>query len=81
MAAGADRIEEGAGRAYLLASDWTEFSKSVVLLLSDETVRHQLESEARLFAESRFSRPATFAELATVLDEHLSRWHELQRRS
>lgn len=80
MAAGADGIGEGAGRAYLLASDWTEFSKSVAMLLCDDTARDKLESEARLFAESRFSRSATFAELATVLDGHLSRWHELQRR-
>ena len=76
MAAGADGIGEGAGRAYLLASDWAEFSKSVAMLLCDDTARLQLEGEARLFAERRFSRSATFAELATVLDEHLSRWQE-----
>lgn len=76
MAAGADGIEEGAGRAYLLASDWTEFSKSVVTMLCNDSARQQLEHEGRLFAERRFSRSAAFAELATVLDEHLTRWQQ-----
>jgi hypothetical protein len=31
MPAGADRIEEGAGTGYLLASDATQFSKSVAM--------------------------------------------------
>jgi hypothetical protein len=35
-----------------------------------------LEGEARLFADSRFSRSAAFAELAAVLDEHLTRWQK-----
>jgi glycosyltransferase involved in cell wall biosynthesis len=76
MAAGADGIEEGAGRAYLLASDWTEFSKSVVMVLCNDSARMQLEREGRLFADRRFSRSAAFAELATVLDEHLARWQK-----
>jgi glycosyltransferase involved in cell wall biosynthesis len=76
MPAGADGIEEGAGRAYLLASDWTEFSKSVIMVLCNDNARQQLEGEARLFAERRFSRSAAFAELAAVLDEHLTRWQK-----
>jgi hypothetical protein len=46
-------------------------------VMCDDTARPQLEGEARLFTESRFSPSAT--ELATVLDRHLGRWQELQR--
>jgi glycosyltransferase involved in cell wall biosynthesis len=72
-AAGADGIEEGSGTAFLVASDWKEFSRYVLRILADEDFRAGLERGASRFAKERFSVEAVFRELATVLDAHEAR--------
>lgn len=67
-AAGADGLEDGAGWAYRLATNWTEFSEHVVALLIDTEARRALEEEARVFADRMFSAGAVFAELGAVFD-------------
>lgn len=67
--AGADGLEEGAGSAFLLASNWTEFSAHVIRLLRDEPFRLTLEAGATLFASRLFSSAAVFSELASVLPD------------
>ena len=41
--------------ADLLATDWTGSSKSVVIVMCDDTARQQLEPGARVFGKSRSS--------------------------
>jgi glycosyltransferase involved in cell wall biosynthesis len=65
--AGADGLEEGEGRAFVVAADWEEFADQVVAILTDDRRRLVLESEARAFAERLFSPEATFSELAVAL--------------
>lgn len=65
--AGADGIEEGEGRAFLMAKDWRGFADHVVTVLTDEECRLGLATEARAFADRLFSPEAAFAELAGVL--------------
>jgi len=69
-AAGADGLEEEAGRAYLLAADWPEFADHVVTLLTDAKARLDLEASAKAFADRAFSPAAAFAELARTLAAH-----------
>ena len=64
--AGADGIEEGEGRAFLMAKDWRGFADHVVTVLTDEECRLGLEAEARAFAGRVFSPAAAFAELVGV---------------
>jgi glycosyltransferase involved in cell wall biosynthesis len=66
-AAGADGLEDGAGRAYRLADNWNDFADHVVTLLTDEQARVVLETGARTFADRLFSPGAVFAELRVVL--------------
>jgi glycosyltransferase involved in cell wall biosynthesis len=66
-AAGADGLEDEAGRAYLLATDWPDFADHVVTLLSDAKVRLSLEANAKAFADRVFSPNAAFAEFAGAL--------------
>jgi len=70
--AGADGIEEGAGSAFLLASDWDEFLKHVVRIITDDPLRTALESEAAGLAVRLFSAEATFSELARELEQRRS---------
>jgi len=72
-AAGADGIEEGSGTAFLLATDWKDFSRGVLRILGDEDLRLTLERGASQFAKQRFSVEAAFQELAAVLDAHEAR--------
>ena len=72
-AAGADGIEEGSGTAFLVASDWKEFSHYVSRILADEDFRLSLERGASRFSKERFSLEAAFRELAAVLDDHEAR--------
>lgn len=65
--AGADGLEEGAGSAFLLASDWDEFTKHVVRIITDDPLRKALEMEAAGLAGRLFSPEATFSELAQTL--------------
>jgi len=65
--AGADGIEEGAGRAFLLAHGWEEFAQHVLQILTDDVVRERFEGEAVRFADRLFSPEATFAELGRAL--------------
>ena len=71
--AGADGLGDGAGKAFWMAHNWDEFAQHVVTLLQNDVVRLSLESEARRFAEERFSRAAVFGEFAKLLDEHLDK--------
>ena len=66
-AAGADGLEDGAGRAYLLATDWPEFADHVVTLLTDTAARLTVEAHAKAYADRMFSPTAAFAELAAAL--------------
>jgi hypothetical protein len=72
-AAGADGIEQGSGTAFLLATDWKDFSRGVLRLLGDANLRLALERGASQFAKQRFSVEAAFQELAAVLDAHEAR--------
>lgn len=65
--AGADGIEEGEGRAFLMAKDWGEFADHTVTVLTDDVLRLTLETGARAFADRIFSPEAVFAELAGAL--------------
>jgi glycosyltransferase involved in cell wall biosynthesis len=65
--AGADGLEDHAGQAFLLATDWTEFAQHVLQLLTDDALAQQLQVQATQLAEEMFSERATFAELALVL--------------
>lgn len=65
--AGADGLEEGASAAFLLAKDWSEFAKHVTSILTDDTLRRELEAGARSFADKMFTAEVTFSELAQVL--------------
>ena len=65
--AGADGLEEGAGRAYLLARDWSEFADHVVVVLTTIHRRRELEGGARILAQTIFPPDVTFAELERVL--------------
>jgi glycosyltransferase involved in cell wall biosynthesis len=64
---GADGLEEGAGRAFLLARGWPEFAQQVVQILTDDVLRRKLELEAIQLADRLFSMEATFAELGQAL--------------
>ena len=65
--AGADGLEEGEGKAFLVATDWRDFADRVVTLLTHEHRRLVLEAEARAFAARLFSSEAAFSELAEIL--------------
>jgi len=65
--AGADGLEDHAGRAFLLATNWTEFAQHVLRLLTDDALAQRLQAEATQLAEEMFSERATFSELALVL--------------
>ena len=65
--AGADGLEEGAGTAFLMATDWQDFASHVVRILSDATMRRELEVRARQLAERMFSPDAAFSELVPIL--------------
>ena len=67
--AGADGLEEGEGRAFLVAAGWEEFADHVVGILTDDRRRLVLESEARAFAERLFSPEAKFAGLDAALTQ------------
>ena len=69
-AAGADGIEEGIGRAFLVAADWKEFARHVLRILTDDAFRLELERGASLFAVQRFSADRVFREFAAVLEQH-----------
>src|SRR4030095_3387836 len=65
--AGADGLEDHAGQAFLLATDWPEFAQHVLRLLTDDALAQRLQVEATQLAEEMFSERATFSELALVL--------------
>jgi glycosyltransferase involved in cell wall biosynthesis len=65
--AGADGLEDGEGRAFLVAKDWREFAGHVVDVLTDDRLRLGLEERAREFARERFAPTAVFSPLAEAL--------------
>ena len=70
--AAADGLEQGEGTAFLVAKDWPEFVDHVVRVLTDESLRQELATKARGFAEEMFSADTIFSELESVLSEHVS---------
>jgi glycosyltransferase involved in cell wall biosynthesis len=69
-AAGADGIEEGAGTAFLVASDWQQFAEHVLRILTDDAFRLALEGAAERFANKRFGTTSLFDEFSAILDQH-----------
>jgi glycosyltransferase involved in cell wall biosynthesis len=65
--AGADGLEDYAGQAFLLATNWTQFAQHVLRLLTDDALAQRLQAEATRLAEEMFSEGATFSELALIL--------------
>ena len=64
---GAQGLETGAGRAFLVEDDFARFGELVSDLLSDHTARLRLESAALTFAQTEFSRERVYANLLDVL--------------
>ena len=68
--AGADGLEDGEGRAFLVAHDWHDFGEHVVSVLTDDRLRLHLETQARDFARQRFAPSAVFSPLTDALSMH-----------
>ena len=66
---GADGLEEGAGKAFIMTDDMKKFGKEVVRLLKDDKAREELEKNALEFAKKNFTREVVMKELLEVLDE------------
>ncbi len=65
--AGADGLEDGEGRAFLVARDWPDFANHVVRVLTDDSARLALEKQALIFANQRFAPTAVFSVLTDAL--------------
>lgn len=64
---GADGIEEGAGKGFILEDNLKKFAKDVIELLKNGKARAPLERNALQFANTEFSRESVFGELIKVL--------------
>jgi glycosyltransferase involved in cell wall biosynthesis len=64
---GAQGLETGAGRAFLVEDDLVRFGELVSDLLSDHAARLRLESAALTFAQTEFSRERVYADLVELL--------------
>jgi glycosyltransferase involved in cell wall biosynthesis len=69
--AGADGLEAGAGSAFLLAQNWSDFAGHVVRLLLDDPYRLSIEAGANRFAAKLFSQESVFSDLAAVLQDRI----------
>ena len=69
--AGADGLEAGAGSAFLLANNWSDFAGHVVRLLLDDPYRLSIEAGANRFATKLFSQQSVFSDLAEVLRDRI----------
>jgi len=67
--AGADGLESGRDRAFLVAKDWSAFAAHVLRLLVDEDRRLEQEREAWEFARRWLSEDTVFAEFGRLLDD------------
>ncbi len=67
-AVGAQGLEVGAGRAFILSRDDDDFVASVVRLLRDASARRRLAEAAREFASQRFSPAHAFDELDRFIE-------------
>ena len=67
---GADGLEEGAGKAFIVEDDMGRFGKAVVKLLKDNFYRESLEKNALEFAKKNFNRKAVFKEFLEVLNKN-----------
>jgi glycosyltransferase involved in cell wall biosynthesis len=65
---GADGLEEGAQRAFIVADDGRGFGEAVARLLTDSSARRALEDSARAFATATFDRRTVLRELLQLLD-------------
>ncbi len=66
---GADGLESGIGRAFIVEDNMAKFGKHVVSLLKDDLARKALEKKAFEFAKKNFSLEAVFKELVGVLEK------------
>jgi len=64
---GAEGLEQGSGRAFIVTNDLKRFAKEVLRLLKDNSARKKLEREALKFAKLKFSKKAVFGDLIKVL--------------
>ena len=64
---GADGLEEGIGKAFIMGKTFSKFAKSVIELIKDNSRRNKLEKNALDYAQRTFSRKAVFNELLKVL--------------
>ncbi len=66
---GAEGIEEGAGRAFIIEDDLEKMGERLAGLLSDHETRRRLEREAHIFAKSTFSREKVYGPLIDIIRE------------
>ena len=71
-ACGAEGLEHGAGRAFLMEDDMQAFAHGVSRLLNDSQSRHQLEHAAYEFARREFSLEQVYGGLLELLHNPVS---------
>jgi len=64
---GAEGLEDGIGRAFLVCNTPEETVQELVALISDSELRRRMSAEARDFAEIHFSQEAAYGELKLAL--------------
>lgn len=64
---GADGIEDGIGRAFVMEKTFPKFAKSIIKLIKDDGMRKSLEKNALKYAQQTFSRKNVFKGLLGVL--------------
>jgi glycosyltransferase involved in cell wall biosynthesis len=67
---GADGLEEGAGKAFIVEDDLKEFAIAVIKLLNDDFKRISIEKNAIDFAKTFFNKDKVFNELLDVLNSN-----------
>ncbi len=70
---GAQGLEPGAGKAFLVAESPRDFVEPVLRLLSDSRERNRVEAAATIFARRQFSEQRVWRELDASLDQLLRR--------
>jgi len=69
---GAEGLESGAGRAFLVEDDPERFGLAVAALLGDRHARSRLESAATMFARAEFSRERVYGSFLRALSARAS---------
>jgi glycosyltransferase involved in cell wall biosynthesis len=65
---GAEGLENGLGRAFMVASDPHRFSDMLEYLVSNDNARHRLAIAGQTYAQEEFSEDAVYSELDQLLD-------------